>query len=308
MIFVRFVHEGRARLGLLDGDEVIDLARAGGIEKGVPDDDLLAVIRDADTVLPVLRKIVGAVMEMTGKEREAFVLRWQEVRPLAPIPRPAKNIFCVGRNYTEHVEEGYRARGMAVNLPKHPQFFTKPSTAVADPDEPFPWDPKITQRLDYEVELGVIIGQTGRDIGRAEALDHVFGYTVINDITARDLQRRHDQWFKGKALDRSCPMGPVVVHRGAIGNPQDLDIGMRVNGELRQWSNTRKMLFDLATIIETLSLGMTLEAGDIIATGTPSGVGYAMDPPQFLNGGDVMEAEIKGIGVLRTPVKEVSDG
>lgn len=305
MIFLRFEYEGRRALGLQVGDEVVDFSKAGSVVRGLPGDDLLALVRDGHRTIPKVRQLATAVAAMAAGERGELVLPLDSVRALAPIPWPAKNVFCVGRNYSEHVAEGYRARGMAVNLPEHPQFFSKPATTVLDPDTPFEWDPNVTQKLDYEVELGVIIGRTGKNIRRDDALSHVFGYTVINDITARDLQRRHDQWFKGKGLDGSCPMGPVVVHASSVKDPQALDIRLRVNGEQRQFSNTSRMIFDLGTIIETLSLGMTLHAGDVIATGTPSGVGYAMDPPSFLKGGDVIEAEIEGIGILRTPVAEV---
>ena len=229
-----------------------------------------------------------------------------EVRLTAPIPRPAKNVFCVGRNYKEHVDEGHRARGTEINYPKAPQFFTKAPTAVIGPDEVVYLDPAVTQKFDYEAELGVVVGTGGKNIPEAEALDAVFGFTIINDLTARDLQRHHDQWFKGKSLDRSCPMGPCIVHRSAIGNPQDLGLSLTVNGELRQKSRTSNMIFSIAKIIADLSLGMTLEPGDIIATGTPQGVGFAMDPPCFLADGDEVVIEIEGIGQLRNRIEEVS--
>jgi 2-keto-4-pentenoate hydratase/2-oxohepta-3-ene-1,7-dioic acid hydratase in catechol pathway len=222
-----------------------------------------------------------------------------------PIPRPAKNVFCVGRNYVEHVAEGYRARGTEMKLPEFPQFFTKPQTAIIGPGDDIPYDPQVTQKLDYEVELGVVIGKRGKNIPKDRALGHVFGYTIINDVTGRDLQRRHEQWFKGKALDGSCPMGPHIVHASSIKDPQALDIKLRVNGEQRQSSNTKLMIFDLKTIIEQLSLGLTLEPGDVIATGTPSGVGFAMNPPGLLKGGDVVEAEVEGIGILKNAVREI---
>jgi 2-keto-4-pentenoate hydratase/2-oxohepta-3-ene-1,7-dioic acid hydratase in catechol pathway len=227
-----------------------------------------------------------------------------QVRLTAPIPRPAKNVFCVGRNYKEHVAEGYRARGAETKLPDFPQFFTKPPTTVIGPDEAFFHDPAVTAKLDYEVELAVIIGTAGRDIARDQALSHVFGVTVLNDITGRDLQRRHDQWFKGKGLDRSCPMGPCLVTLDEIADLGALELVCRVNGAERQRSQVRQMIFDIPEIIAQLSAGLTLEPGDIIATGTPSGVGYAMDPPQHLKAGDLVECSIEGIGTLRTPIEE----
>jgi 2-keto-4-pentenoate hydratase/2-oxohepta-3-ene-1,7-dioic acid hydratase in catechol pathway len=213
-----------------------------------------------------------------------------------------KNVFCVGRNYAAHAAEGARAAGREVVVPEVPEFFTKPPTAVTGHNSAVPVDPRVTQKFDYEVELAVVIGTAGKDIPRERALDHVFGFTIVNDLTARDLQRRHGQWFKGKGLDLSCPMGPWIVTRDALPNFADLAITLRVNGETRQKSRTSKMVHDIPAIIEHLSRGMTLEPGDVIATGTPEGVGYAMDPPRFLAAGDVVEAEIEGIGVLRTPI------
>ncbi|MDX1576308.1 MAG: fumarylacetoacetate hydrolase family protein, partial [Kiloniellales bacterium] len=219
-------------------------------------------------------------------------------RLLAPIPRPAKNVFCVGRHYAAHVSEGYKARKMKEVLPEYPQFFTKPPTAVSGPGAAIRLDPAVTRKLDYEVELAVVIGRGGRDIPAAEAEAHIFGYTIANDVTARDLQRRHDQWFKGKGLDGSCPLGPHIVTPDELPDVGALSIGLTVNGEVRQDGNTRDLIFPIPAIIESLSLGMTLEPGDIISTGTPAGVGYAMDPPQFLKPGDEVTCRIEGIGTL----------
>ena len=292
MIFARYEAHGKTALGVSnDGRGFVDLASVGG---GLPA-DLGALIRDFGRHEPAVKAALAA--------KPTHQL--SAIKLLAPIPRPEKNVFCVGRNYKEHVEEGYRTRGQATKLPEAPQFFTKPRTAIVGPDDEVPLDPKVTSALDYEVELGVIIGKTGKNISQAAALDHIFGYTVINDVTARDLQRRHDQWFKGKGIDGSCPMGPVVVHKSRIPDPQGLNITMRVNGETRQNSNTKHMIFDLKVIIEQLSRGMTIEAGDVIATGTPSGVGFAMNPPGLLKNGDLMEAEVEGIGILRNRVKQV---
>jgi 2-keto-4-pentenoate hydratase/2-oxohepta-3-ene-1,7-dioic acid hydratase in catechol pathway len=187
-------------------------------------------------------------------------------------------------------------------VPKYPQFFTKPPTAVIGPDETVPSYAAITRVLDYEVELALIIGRPGADIPPGRAFEHIFGYTVANDITARDLQRRHGQWFKGKGLDRSCPLGPWIVPADEIASPPDLRISLTVNGETRQDSRTSQLIFDIPTIIATLSQGLTFETGDIIATGTPSGVGYAMTPPRVLGPGDVVEATVEGIGTLRTTI------
>jgi 2,4-diketo-3-deoxy-L-fuconate hydrolase len=230
-------------------------------------------------------------IEELATRRLAYPLK--RVRLLAPISAPARNVFCLGRNYADHAAE----RGAAA--PDHPVYFTKPGTAVVGPGDDVVHH-AITKELDYEVELAVVIGTGGRDIPRAEALRHVFGYTIINDVTARDLQKRHNQWFKGKSLDTFCPMGPMLVTADEIPDPQALAISLRVNGQTRQSSHTAKMIFPVAQCIEVLSQGMTLLPGDIIATGTPEGVGAATGT--FLRAGDRIEAEVEGIGILASKV------
>ncbi len=221
------------------------------------------------------------------------------VHLLAPLPHPAKNVFCVGRNYLEHIAEGERAQNLKIGVAEHPIFFTKPPTAVVGPCASIPIFPHVSEKIDYEVELAVVIGKRGRDIAPERAMAHVFGYTIVNDVTARDVQRRHGgQFFKGKGLDGSCPMGPVIVTADAIRDPAKLGLRLTVNGESRQDGNTADMIFDIPTLIASLSEGMTLEPGDVLATGTPSGVGYAMEPPMFLEDGDVVVCEIDGIGKL----------
>jgi len=211
-----------------------------------------------------------------------------KVRLLAPIV-PPRNVFCLGRNYADHAAE----RGAAV--PEHPVYFTKPPACVIGPGERVTHH-VVTKELDYEVELTAVIGVGGRDIQRGNALRHVFGYTVINDVTARDLQKKHGQWFKGKSLDTFCPMGPVLVTADEIPDPQNLAVSLRVNGQVRQSSHTSKMIFPVDQCIEVLSQGLTLVPGDVIATGTPDGVGAATG--NFLKVGDRMEAEVERIGVL----------
>ncbi len=230
----------------------------------------------------------------------ADVVRWH-----APIRRPTKNIICLGLNYSSHVKESAQARGREVKIPDHPVFFTKSPTTVNGPFDPIPWDPSITEQVDYEAELGVVIGVGGKNISRAKALEHVFGYTVINDVSARDLQMRHLQWFKGKSLDGFCPMGPVIVTADEFGDPQAKKIGTRVNGIQKQNSTTGNMIFPVDVIIEALSKGMTIEAGDVIATGTPEGVGLGRTPQEWLKDGDLVETEIEGIGVLRNQIVRV---
>ena len=233
------------------------------------------------------------------------VLALREARLLAPIPRPTKNVFCVGRNYAEHIQEDNVSRDKDTDIPKVPQFFTKPPTSVVGPDEAVLLDGAATRRLDYEVELAVVIGRGGKNISADGAMGYVFGYTIVNDVSARDLQARHDQWFKGKALDGTCPMGPWIVTADKIPDPHTLQISLSVNGEPRQNASTGAMIFQIPQLIESLSKGLTIEPGDIIATGTPSGVGYAMNPRQWLADGDEIVCEIEKIGRMANRVRAV---
>ena len=223
------------------------------------------------------------------------------VRWHPPIPRPLKNIVCLGLNYASHVRETTNP-DKPIKVPEVPIFFTKAPTTASGPYDAIPWDRSATTQVDYEAELGVIVGVGGKNIGRGAALDHVFGYTVVNDVSARDLQFGHKQWFKGKSLDGFCPMGPVVVTADDFGDPQKKRITLRVNGETRQDATTGDMIFPVDVILEYLSQGMTLEPGDIIATGTPEGVGLGRTPPEYLKDGDVVETEIEEIGVMRNRV------
>ncbi len=279
-------------------------------ERGV----MIGALRDNDVVmLDSVAPDMQTLIEMgpSGLKRAAQIVQealphnirpLDQVRLLAPIPRPRKNIVCLGMNYAEHARESMRAKGLPETLPEHPVFFTKAVTTVNDPDGGIPLDPNVTQQLDWEVELAFIIGVGGKNIKREDAMRHVWGYTIINDISARDLQNRHQQFFKGKSLDGSCPMGPCILTADEVPDPRELGLRLRVNGATRQDSTVADLIFDIPTIIEVLSLGQTLEPGDIIATGTPSGVGMGMQPPQWLQVGDVIEAEIDRIGVLRNTV------
>lgn len=229
-----------------------------------------------------------------------------QVKVLAPIPCPRKNIFCVGKNYFEHAQEftqsGFDATSKrGDNVPDNPIIFTKAPTTVIAPGEDVPCHSEQSAQLDYEAELAVIIGTGGRGIGKADAYDHVFGYTITNDVTARDLQLKHRQWFIGKSLDGTCPMGPWIATADEI-DAGNLAIRCWVNGELRQDANSRDLIFDIPTLIETISAGITLEPGDIISTGTPAGVGIGFDPPRFLAPGDVVKIEIDGLGVLENTI------
>jgi 2-keto-4-pentenoate hydratase/2-oxohepta-3-ene-1,7-dioic acid hydratase in catechol pathway len=251
---------------------------------------------------------LGAFIALAPAQRAAELknlggpISLDEVHFLAPV-RPHKNVFCVGRNYLAHAEEGARARGQELKLPDVPTFFTKAPTAIANPDQVLELDPKLSSQYDWEAELAVVIGTRCRDVSEKEALDVIFGYSCLNDVTARDLQKAHVQWFKGKSLDNTCPIGPWIVEASDIPDPQKLEIALTVNGAEKQHSNTDKMIFSIGKIIESLSAGLTLEPGDVIATGTPEGVGFARTPPEFLNDGDVMEITIQNVGSLKNSVR-----
>ncbi|GAC1402963.1 MAG: fumarylacetoacetate hydrolase family protein [Candidatus Velthaea sp.] len=267
-------------------------------------------VLDGTTVKPFGGDVASldAFIALDTAGQKAALASLQPGVPLASITlraplAPKKNVFCVGRNYIAHAEEGARARGEALNLPGVPTIFTKAPTSIADPDAALNLDGRISPQYDWEAELALVIGKRGKDISEADALDYVFGYTCLNDVTARDVQRAHQQWFKGKSLDDTCPLGPWIVDAAEVGDAQGLDIALRVNGVTKQSSNTKAMIFSLRRIIAELSKGMTLDPGDIIATGTPEGVGFAMVPPEFLKDGDVMEIEIAKIGVLKNAVK-----
>ncbi|NBI29129.1 fumarylacetoacetate hydrolase family protein [Chengkuizengella marina] len=232
-------------------------------------------------------------------DQNKFKYQIDDIKLLAPIPRPTKNVFCIGKNYKDHVLE----MGSEADLPSDPIVFTKPPTAVIGNEDIILNHKQVTDELDYEGELAVIIGKKGTNITKKQALDYVFGYTIINDITARDLQKKHKQFFIGKSLDSSCPMGPVIVHKTEINNPNHLNLQTKVNGEIRQKANTELFIFDVETIISIISKGHTLEPGDIIATGTPAGVGKGFKPPRLLQPGDQIEIWVEGIGVLRNTVE-----
>jgi 2-keto-4-pentenoate hydratase/2-oxohepta-3-ene-1,7-dioic acid hydratase in catechol pathway len=293
------------RLGFARADTVVDVhALLSGKTSGAPPRTLTELIQQGRGAWDRLAQLVNEALERDL--RASAVHRAADVRWHAPIRRPHKNIICLGLNYLSHAKESARARGREMKIPEAPVFFTKSPTSVNGPFDPVPWDPAITAQVDYEAELGVVIGISGKNIPRARALEHVFGYTVINDVSARDLQQRHLQWFKGKSLDGFCPMGPVVVTADEFGDPQTKKIALRVNGVEKQHSTTADMIFPVDAIIEALSQGMTIEPGDVIATGTPEGVGLGRTPQEFLKDGDIVETEVEGIGILRNRIVRTS--
>jgi 2,4-didehydro-3-deoxy-L-rhamnonate hydrolase len=272
-------HDDRARPGLLEGDKIRPISTD--------------TLRDYIALAP---------HERIAWHTADDLVELANVTLDAPV-RPSRNVFCVGRNYLEHAREGARAAGRDLRLPNLPTFFTKAPTSIAAPESALGLRAAVSVEYDYEAELAVVIGAECKDVPESEAPHVVFGYTALNDLTARDLQREHGQWFKGKSLDSTCPIGPWIVTPDELGNPQALDLRLRLNGIEKQHSNTSKMIFPVARLIAELSKGMTLLPGDVIATGTPEGVGYARTPPQFLADADVLEVEIERIGILRNEIR-----
>jgi 2-keto-4-pentenoate hydratase/2-oxohepta-3-ene-1,7-dioic acid hydratase in catechol pathway len=311
MRLVTYTRKNQQRVGLMGPQEqIIDLVEVnrrylkGGNAPFLT--SMQAFIEAGAKAIQVARKAEKYVATKQPDEQKKLIAVGALVKPsqakiIAPIPTPRKNCVMLGINYREHVDEGARARQLEIKYPDYPVFFTKPATSVTGQFGKVVKH-KVTDKLDWEVELAVIIGKKGRDIPKAKAYDYVFGYTVCLDMTARELQRIHGQWFKGKALDTYCPLGPWIVHKSALPDPQQVRLICRVNGQVMQDGNTRDMIFDIPTIIESLSGGMTLEPGDIISTGTPSGVGFARTPPVFLNPGDKVEGEVEGIGTLQVEI------
>jgi 2-keto-4-pentenoate hydratase/2-oxohepta-3-ene-1,7-dioic acid hydratase in catechol pathway len=276
--------------GVLDGDRVTD-ARA---VRGAPA-DVLSLLRSGEA-----DKWLGEVAGATGRAS----VRLESVQLLAPIPRPGGDVIALGLNYVEHVAETSGSTRQ-VELPSRPVLFSKAAGCVVGPYDEIRIDRAVTQQVDWEVELALVIGRGGRDIPREQAYDHVFGYTVGNDVSARDLQFIDArQWYRGKSLDTFCPLGPWIVTRDELGEARDVRLELRVNGVVKQSASTAAMLFDIPTTIADVSAGRTLYPGDIILTGTPSGVGVGRNPQEFLGHGDVVEAEIQGIGTLRNRVVE----
>ncbi|MBS4198660.1 fumarylacetoacetate hydrolase family protein [Bacillus sp. FJAT-49732] len=298
MKFISFKLKDEVRFGVVDDEnssvwDIISISKDSGLS--CPS-SLIEGIEEGEQFLINIEKLLK-----WGKntENESYLLPFSDITWLAPIPKPSKNIMCVGKNYREHAIE----MGSEADIPEHVMVFTKAPTTVIGHNDPIDAHVDITDQLDYEGELAVIIGKKGKKISQQDALDYVFGYTILNDVTARDIQQRHKQFFIGKSLDSSCPMGPWIVHKDTISNPNHLNITTKVNGEIRQNSNTEHFIFPVEEVISVLSQGMTLEPGDIIATGTPAGVGKGFKPPRFLKHGDVIEIEVEGIGKLNNIVK-----
>ena len=316
MRLVTFRYQGRDAVGALVAGQLLDLSRAyaahlhsAGIPNAEPlaraqlPEEMVGFLAAGERSLVAAGRAIEAMSDMTargeaptGIRGEPLLLPLDQVRLLAPVPRPGK-VICIGLNYRDHAAE------MGLALPERPTIFTKFSTSVIGPSDPVVLPP-ISAEVDWEVELAVVIGKTARAVREEDALDYVAGYTVLNDVSARDLQIRlgGSQWVWGKSLDSFCPMGPVLVTRDDLPDPGNLGVSLRVNGVTMQSSNTANLVFGVPQLVSFLSQAITLEPGDVIATGTPGGVGMGRKPPVFLKAGDRMEAEVEGIGVLENPV------
>jgi 2-keto-4-pentenoate hydratase/2-oxohepta-3-ene-1,7-dioic acid hydratase in catechol pathway len=297
MRFLMFKHGSGRRLGVLaDGraDTVVDLtelAQASG--SPTPPADLLGLIDSGDAGMTAIRHLVA---KLKPSAATPITRPLADLKLLAPLDPPRGNVIAIGRNFAKHAAET-AAKG---EKPKPPTVFSKAITSITGPNDDIPIDPAVSEEIDWEVELGVVIGKAGVNITREDALEHVFGYTVINDVTARDIQSDWGgQYFKGKSLDSSCPSGPWVVTPDEVDDPQALNLRLTVNGTLKQDGTTSEMIHPVDSIISWVSIGMTLLPGMMIATGTPDGVGFARKPPEFIHVGDVVEAEVESIGTLR---------
>lgn len=291
MRLVTFANQESTRVGVLDRESVLDVT----VRDAALPRDMAEVCSAGASVLSRLQRAAD------GAPR----LGLGDIRLLAPLPRPRRNIFCVGKNYHAHAREfhdsGFDASGKEA-IPDLPIIFTKPPSTVIASGEPIPASSDKTQSVDYEGELTVVIGRGGRGISKRDAYDHVFGYTIINDVTSRTLQHAHKQWFLGKSLDGFCPMGPCIVTTDEITDVGQLRLQTRVNDENRQDAVVSDLIFDIPTLIETISALITLEPGDLIATGTAEGVGIGFKPPKYLKPGDVVSITIEPIGTLTNPV------
>ncbi|MFP4449726.1 MAG: fumarylacetoacetate hydrolase family protein [Rhodosalinus sp.] len=289
------------RLGAIVDDIVVDLARLGAaVDEPLPETMLDFIDLGPDAV----RIAAELLAEMEGDWPLGCTQPLANVTLMAPIPRPRKNVFGIGLNYVKHIEESARSLDISIEMPEKPVVFSKPPTSIIGPDAPILHNAAMTQQLDWEVELAVIIGTTATRIREAEAMAHVFGYSVMLDVSARD-NRRAGQWIFSKGQDSYAPFGPCIVTADEIEDPHDLDLWLTKNGEEKQRSNTSFMYFKIPQLIADISSGMTLEPGDVIATGTPEGVGAGREPQEWMWPGDVIEYGVDGIGTMRNPVVKI---
>ena len=289
MLFLNFMYNNKKQIGILKDNLVYPLSNILG--------------REFSGILDFIDNFSESYIKDINKCEDIKGIDLGEVKVLSPIPEPKRNIICVGKNYKEHIKEVAKAIDSEHEIPDYPVFFTKMVDKTVGPNENITLHSDITSSLDYEAELAVIIGKPGSNIPKEKVHKHIFGYTILNDISARDIQRRHKQWFRGKSLDNTCPIGPYILYKNSIPYPPELNIKCKVNGEIRQDSNTKHFIFNIDDVISELSKGITLKRGDIISTGTPSGVGMGMEPKGYLKSGDTVECYIENIGHLINTVK-----
>ena len=295
-------NNNQPRLGLIHNDRIVDAQQLGQLKNSLLPAHMLEFIDMGEEGIKIASELLATA---TASELASISVLLATTRLFAPIPRPRKNIFGIGLNYTEHVAESARTLDTSKELPQQPVIFSKPPTAVTATETNIIHNRNITQQLDYEVELAVIIGKQGKNISKANAMDHVYGYTIINDISARDC-RRAGQWIVSKGQDTFAPMGPVLVTRDEIPDPHNLNLSLTLNGVEKQNSNTRFMLFNINDLVHDLSTVFTLDVGDIIATGTPAGVGAGRTPQEWMWPGDVVEATVEKIGTLRNTIVDAA--
>lgn len=295
MLFLTYRYNNKESVGILNSDETKVIGLKAILGKNAPNSMVEFIDKFSEEWIDILRE----------SKNRADGLDIEDVDIQSPIPEPIRNVICVGKNYKDHIKEVAQAIDNEREVPKFPVYFTKMIDRAPGNGDDIPSHSDITNSLDYEAELAIVIGKDGRDIPYNKAEEYIFGYTILNDISVRDVQRRHLQWFRGKSFDGTCPMGPYILHKSAVNYPPKLNIQSKVNGELRQNSNTENFIFDIGTIISDFSKGITLRKGDIIATGTPSGVGMGFVPPKYLKSGDVVECYIEGIGVLKNTIRDM---
>jgi len=306
MRLVTYEGSNGQRLGAVIDDRVLDLPRAAEAQGASLPGTMLDFIAAGPDAWDRARRLVSDNAGRIDRLPSEQSLPLSNVKLLAPIPRPPKNVFCLGLNYSAHLEESNRASNRDL-APTVPVFFTKAVTSIVGPQDPILFDEAVSTKYDWEAELGVVIGRGGRSISRERAMEHVFGYTCFNDVSVRDVQNLHVQWFRGKSLDGTCPFGPWIITADEVPDPHKLNIECRVNGVVKQSSNTSLLINDIPECIYHLSNGLTLEPGDLISTGTPSGIGNARTPPEYLRPGDVVEVEVESVGVLRNAVVDINE-
>ena len=295
MKFVTYEYKNETLAGILLETKIVDIVEVM-VELKLP------VVSGLQEFIEIADDTLIRTLEAQVKSKVFHTLELSEVKLLAPLPYPKRNVFCIGKNYEDHAKEIKITQISDNFIPEYPIYFTKVASPAIATGDNICFSKDSTTQVDYEAELAVIIGKEGTNIKPEEVQEYIFGYTVANDVSARDLQVKHKQWFKAKSLDTFCPMGPVIVHKNDIAFPVELNIQCKVNGELRQNSNTRNMIFDIAYIISDLSKGFTLKPGDIICTGTPAGVGMGFQPPKMLKDGDVVECYVENIGTITNAV------